>query len=902
VCDLLWFCETTDHERKSLRFLTLVAAVALAALALAAPAAQAAPPNDDLAAATDLGNVFAASGGGSNELATKEPGEPDHAGNAGGHSVWFSWTAPKDMGVTVTTCADQLDMLLAVYTGGAYPLTEVASNDDEQAYCDQRSSVAFAASAGTTYRIAVDGKDGETGEFSLRLDRTPLNDDLADAESFGSSLPWWHEGNRLATKEPGEPGHAGNTGGHSVWFKWTAPNSGKFSFSTNQFGDGVCSGNPLDTLLAVYTGDAYPLTEVVSNDDGGACEDGSSRVAFEAVEGDSYEIAIDGKNGAVGNLELVVRGEPANDDLAAAESLFGGAEASISGNNEFGTKEPGEPDHAGGAGGRSLWYSWVAPAGGAVVVDTCGSELDTLLAVYTGDAYPLAEVASDDDGATCGGGASQATFEAVQGTTYKIAVDGKNDAEGQFSLHLRGRPSNDDLIGAKPYSLPLVGDTTMELGSNLMATQEPGEPEHAGLGGGRSVWFKWTAPTSGTYSLSTGEYGNGGCYNHFDSLLAVYTGNSYPLTEVASDDDGGPCGGGASRVVFDGLAGATYLIAVDGKGGVEGSFALALQRRPAYDQLANATDLSLAAPAPNDLATKEPGEPDHAGDPGGHSLWYSWTPSQAGQFEIDTCNSNFDTLLAAYTGSAFPLTPIGGDDDGCGQQSKILMAARTNVAYKIAVDGKGGATGLVDLSLRRSALELDTQIDSGPTGPTSDPTPTFGFHSNFLGTGFRCQFDGEPYADCSAAGAQPSAPLSAGPHVFRVKAVNQDSAEDPSPATRAFIVTGPSRDPHDRPGHDPDAAPDVQPPDTAIATKPRARMVIRKKVGVARFGFVATEPGSTFICQLDRKAPVPCPSPKSYSVKVGDHLFSVSAVDAAGNRDPSPAQYAFEVKRRGAGH
>ena len=33
---------------------------------------------------------------GSNVGATKEPGEPDHAGDPGGASVWYTWTAPAD--------------------------------------------------------------------------------------------------------------------------------------------------------------------------------------------------------------------------------------------------------------------------------------------------------------------------------------------------------------------------------------------------------------------------------------------------------------------------------------------------------------------------------------------------------------------------------------------------------------------------------------------------------------------------------------------------------------------------------------------------------------------------------------------------------------------------------------
>ena len=68
---------------------------AVAAAALAAPAAALPPSNDDFADASVLvgepGTVT-----GSTVDATKEPDEPDHAGNPGGHSAWFRWKAPRD--------------------------------------------------------------------------------------------------------------------------------------------------------------------------------------------------------------------------------------------------------------------------------------------------------------------------------------------------------------------------------------------------------------------------------------------------------------------------------------------------------------------------------------------------------------------------------------------------------------------------------------------------------------------------------------------------------------------------------------------------------------------------------------------------------------------------------------
>ena len=61
------------------------------------------PENDEFANATPLSGL-SASGSGSNFDATSEPGEPNHAGNAGGHSLWWRWTAPAKGSVQVDTC------------------------------------------------------------------------------------------------------------------------------------------------------------------------------------------------------------------------------------------------------------------------------------------------------------------------------------------------------------------------------------------------------------------------------------------------------------------------------------------------------------------------------------------------------------------------------------------------------------------------------------------------------------------------------------------------------------------------------------------------------------------------------------------------------------------------------
>jgi hypothetical protein len=101
------------------------------------------------------------------------------------------------------------------------------------------------------------------------------------------------------------------------------------------------------------------------------------------------------------------------------------------------TREPGEPDHAGQPGGKSLWWRWTAPRTGPVLLTTTGSSVDTLLAVYTGSALSgLQLVASNDDAGEEGSPMSELVFEAVAGVEYQIAVDSFERGVGTIVLSL----------------------------------------------------------------------------------------------------------------------------------------------------------------------------------------------------------------------------------------------------------------------------------------------------------------------------------------------------------------------------------------------------------------------------------------------------------------------------------
>jgi len=233
---------------------------------------------------------------GDNIGATKQPAEPDHADNPGGSSVWFRWTAPTNGQFFFNTKGSAIDTLLAVYTGNTVNnLTPVTSNDD--ANFDLTSAVSILATSGTTYRVAVDGFEGETGVVAVAWgpEVPPANNNFTNAQVINGTAGSVLGTNVGASKETGEPDHAGDIGGRSVWFRWTATSTNRLSLTT--------AGSDFDTTLAVYTGTTVnALVEVASNDEFEA--DSTSAVTFVPSAGTTYRIAVDGYSGAMGAVRL----------------------------------------------------------------------------------------------------------------------------------------------------------------------------------------------------------------------------------------------------------------------------------------------------------------------------------------------------------------------------------------------------------------------------------------------------------------------------------------------------------------------------------------------------------------------------------------------------------------------
>lgn len=302
---------------------------------------------------------------------------------------------------------------------------------------------------------------------------------------------------------------------------------------------------------------------------------------------------------------LPVTATPVNDRFAQATRLdthFTRWLASASG----GTREPGEP---GSAGTATVWFRWTAnrtashsviavpssPAGGLVAASTSftvdvfsGSTLETLAPV------PLTPSVQ--------GAATWSTFPAISGVTYQVRVThatGSSPAADVLALALRPTPGAAPVNDAFAGALTLTGLSGTTTGTNVNATVQPSEPSPASASGSRSVWWQWTAPTSGSTTIHT-------IGSDFDTTLGVYTGSSVTaLSQVGANDDIDTLAGNlASRVTFQASAGTTYRIQVNswssaiGVGGTPGNIVLSWSGNPP-----SITSVSPAAAPPLSTVT-----------------------------------------------------------------------------------------------------------------------------------------------------------------------------------------------------------------------------------------------------------------------------------------------------------
>jgi serine protease len=213
---------------------------------------------------------------------------------------------------------------------------------------------------------------------------------------------------------------------------------------------------------------------------------------------------------------------PSNNNFATAAVLPAAAKIiSVASTNVSANLEAGEPHHVVSTSHRSVWWRWTPATSGRALVDTVGSGIDTVLAVYAGatSVTSLGKLVVWNDNISDTEHASRVGFAAVAGQTYHIMVAGKTAAEQcSIKLNLSRPPANDNFADAQFVGVSPTRKVGV-VGSNVAATLEPGEMADPRIAKG-NVWYKFVAPATRMITIDTE-----GQSSRVDVEMGVYTGS-----------------------------------------------------------------------------------------------------------------------------------------------------------------------------------------------------------------------------------------------------------------------------------------------------------------------------------------------------------------------------------------
>lgn len=303
-----------------------------------------------------------------------------------------------------------------------------------------------------------------------------------------------------------------------LWYKWQATFSGQAKVTTRaDFND----------VVSVFTGNCTaPQAMLCNNRD----EHGftGETTYFAAQAGMTYLIRVSGQDGGFGtprgNLCIGIEQAasvpvaPANDACTTAADLTENATCLTVNNLHANSAAPlSSLDTLARA---DVWYSFTAPS---LAVDErleirSNADFSDVITLYKGGCASLEEVAGNHKGGVL------ELPSLIAGQTYFVQIAGNfATVEGSLCPQIQRKqleaPANDDCLAA--VSVTIGAQCTA--GSNLNATFSGKQPSCV-VEADRDVWFKFTAPASGSVRLNSGAA--------FEHVLSVWQGNCNNLQEV----------------------------------------------------------------------------------------------------------------------------------------------------------------------------------------------------------------------------------------------------------------------------------------------------------------------------------------------------------------------------------
>jgi subtilisin-like proprotein convertase family protein len=453
------------------------------------------------------------------------------------NGVWYLYTGDNS-DVTASLCGGaSYDSRLTVYRGACGAFECVTGNDDA---CGLQSSVTFTALNGYNYYILVHGfgQPGSTGAFTMAVNCTPLNcsptasnpycstAQSVTPEPFGDCTLIAGNNSCSAITTFPAPGCA-PVGARIVWYSVTANN---VAHNFYIYWNGIVSPG---LVLQGSCGVAGGCVAAVAN--GGFVQ------ATGLVPGNTYFIGVFSTQANAGAFNFCVTNPPP----PAPNDLCAGAYPLTPGNGVCGptqqfnsldfttTNSPVAAPACGAYNGLDQWFSVVMPVSGEVTIrTTAGTITNSAIAAYVGTcAGTLSQIGCSAGGAL--GNMAQLVVNATPGNTVYIRAWAEGGGIlGTFDVCAIGQPTNDQC--STPANVNIVAETCFnQVGSVNFATSNntPTVPfsSCATNGGGRDVWYQFTAETSTMFVTAQGLAGG------FDMVVEAWDGCAGTLLGCANN-------------------------------------------------------------------------------------------------------------------------------------------------------------------------------------------------------------------------------------------------------------------------------------------------------------------------------------------------------------------------------
>ena len=336
----------------------------------------------------------------------------------------------------------------------------------------------------------------------------------------------------------------------------------------------------------------------------------------------------------------------------------------------------------GAAGGSSDFVAtFVAPQSGTYVIDTFGSDFDTVLAVLDGVCGNSELACNDDVEGSEYDLLSEVSVQLHAGQGITIVVDGFDGDTGPFQLNLNLSEPADcpDLQLASSPTVSQVGSTEGQPAFVRTSCVDQDAP---------AATFVYTAPATGTYLFDTRG-------SDFDTVLGLFDGYCGERELDCNDDSIGLL----SELEIELDAGQTVTVAVTGHYGSSGSFQLNIQQLGGGCPDGVLPVLPMVSQVGSTVGQASFHQTS-CDDEEAPATTYVYTAPTAGTYLFDTQGSSFDTVLALFAGFCGELELTCNDDtyDGLSEVQSELDAGQT---VTVVVTGFDGSSGSFQLNIQQ---------------------------------------------------------------------------------------------------------------------------------------------------------------------------------------------------------